>query len=555
MKYIYEYIAIGAIALGWSLTSMAQAPSDAYRNIQEGVVGTARTKAMGGAAGALGADAGAVYINPAGAGLFTRTTLGLGMDLGRGNTSLASKDMTITRSLAVAGLNNVSYFSRGYAIPVPGSNYLRVSYGFATGQEYNYKRDYEMGVNNPRFSLTDLMVAKANSIGLGFDSYRTTKTQDPFLTGVNPLVAMGVSGEIVALGKKVDPTTDKEYTFFEAPFYSKEHGPMPLRSNHLNVSERGSRYYTDFNLAFNLNDTYFFGTALRIGSMSYSRNSALKEDFIDPAEWDDPINSHLNYATSLDVSSTSIAANLGFMMAIGDYGRIGISYLTPQYAQYKELYSGAVKSRLNSVKEVDKRDFTFESGEYRSDYGMITPGKLTVSAMAFLSKYGMVTYDFQYRNLGASKLLLGNSAMVNGATDYIKQDYGSELSHRVGLEVRPLNWLSLRAGYAHIGSPLKTEQFKHEPEDGLDYEYPASGMIADFTLPRSYQAITGGLGFSIGRSTTIDLAYVHEIRKEKVYPFSGWTDPRDPENSFIAVKGGDLKETRGSLVANLTIRF
>nr|WP_311520534.1 hypothetical protein [uncultured Porphyromonas sp.] len=554
MKYTYRfYLLLLATTLIGTSNLWGQASSDAYRNVQNGVTGTARTKAIGGAAGAIGADAGAVYTNPAGLALLSRSTFGIGMDFGKDNSSVTTGDQTIGRTLGLSALNNISYFSRGYHIPTNGDNYLKLNYGISYGREYNYKRDYEMNSFAPRFSITDLISGKANYLGLGKEAYIRTKTYDPFQSNVNPMVALALNGDIIEFAEVKDNATGNIISQgYNTKFNDKETLiPWKIRSSNLNVSERGHRNYTDFNLGMNLNDRYFFGAALRLGTMTYSRASMLREDFDDRK---DNNNSYLEYGTSLDVTGSSIALNLGFLMAIGDYGRIGISYLTPQYAQYKELYSGTVASWHNGIKNPKNRYYTFPTDEYRSEYGMITPGKLTISAMAFLSKYGMVSYDFQYRNLGHSKILL-SGAGVSGVSDFIKEDYGAELTHRVGLEVRPINWLSLRTGYAYTGNPLKSEPLKKEAEGGLDYEYPASGMIADFILPRSYQAITGGIGFNIGRSTTLDLAYVHEIRKEKAYPFTGWTDPKDPEKSFIAVKGGDLKETRGSFVANLTFRF
>lgn len=554
MKYTFKFYSLLLASMLIGATNLwGQASSDAYRNVQNRVTGTARTKAIGGAAGAIGADAGAVYINPAGIALFTRSAFGFGADFGKNNTSVATNGQTIGRLLGFSALNNISYFTRGYSIPTDDANSLRMNYGISYGQEYNFKRDYEMNSLNPRFSITDRMSSKANYLGLGKDAYLRTKNYDPFQSNVDPMIALALNGDIIEFAEVKDNATGKVLKQgYNSKFNDKETlKSWKIRSSNLNVSERGHRNYTDFNLGFNLNDSYFFGAALRLGTMTYSRSSMIREDFDDT---NDKNNSYLEYGTSLDVTGSSLALNLGFLMAIGDYGRIGVSYLTPQYAQYKELYSGSVASWHNGVKKLSERYYTFPTDEYRNEYAMITPGELTVSAMAFLSRYGMVSYDFQYRNLGHSKILL-KGAGVSGVSDFIKEDYGAELTHRVGLEIRPIKNISLRAGYAYTGNPLKAEPLKKEADDGLDYEYPNSGMIADFVLPRSYQAITGGLGFSLGRSTTLDLAYVHEIRKEKAYPFTGWTDPREKETSFIAVKGGNLKETRGSFVANLTFRF
>ena len=137
MKTIYKYTFLVTVALMGVTSSWAQAPSDAYRNIQEGITGTARTKAMGGAVGAIGADAGAAYVNPAGAALFSRTTIGIGLDVGKGSITIGD----IRRELTLGGLNNVSYFGRSIGIPVSSNNSLRFNFGFNVGQEYNYNRE------------------------------------------------------------------------------------------------------------------------------------------------------------------------------------------------------------------------------------------------------------------------------------------------------------------------------------------------------------------------------------------------------------------------------
>lgn len=572
MNYTYKNILLGLVIVSCFLDSSAQAPSDAYQSVQEGIIGTARTKSLGGASGAIGVDPGAVYINPAGLGLLSRSTFGIGFDAGKGSSSVATKDVNITRTLGLSDLNNISYFSRGFMIPTTSSNYLRINYGFSFGQEYNYKRDYEMQNAHPASSIATLLASKANQIldftdqvnntltTIGEESrkYKRTETYDPFESNVDPFVALGLNSLVVNFRnndeQKGDESTDWQY---ETSFFSGDNRiPLELNGNILNVSERGKKNYTDFNIAFNLNDRYYFGGALRLGTMNYSRASMLREDFIDPKEWKVDQTSYLEYGSTLDITGASVSLNLGFLMALGDYGRIGITYLTPQYSQYKKLYSASIRNFNNNIVDEHNKSSTisFETGEYRIDYGVVTPGKLTLSAMAFLSKYGMISYDFQYRNLGHSKVLINNDRF-RGVSNYIKDNYGAELTHRVGLEVRPINWVVLRAGYAYTGNPLKTDPLKKEAAGGLNYEYPANGMVADFVLPRSYQAITGGVGFSLGRSTTIDLAYVHEIRKEKAYPFTGWTGPDRLKAKPIAVRGGNLKETRGSFVANLTFRF
>lgn len=540
------------------LSASAQAPADAYRNVQQGIYGTARAQSLGGAVGAIGADPTAVSVNPAGSSLYNRSVFTIGFDFGQGKSSVdwINQDLhqSVTRELGMSSLSNFSYFSPGYTFRVGNNNALKLNWGISTGRDYNYKRDYEMLTGVTNFSITDYMSTLANDAGLGSESYLRDENYDPFLRPVNALVALGLNGDIIEEEIIKDNTGTILSHGYMTKFYEEDQSGtlhlMPIRGTNLNVSERGNRNITDINLSLGYNDTYLFGLSLRVGSHTFSRSTMYREDFndIEGAQ-----NSFLEYGSNLSVSGSSFGLNIGFLAAIGDYGRIGISYLTPQYANYNELFSASTYNRLNTVLDPKDREYKFNTGEYRSEYSMILPGQLTISAMAFLSRYGMVSYDFQYRDLGTSKIMHANTMEKSGVSDFIREDYGAELTHKVGVEIRPISWISVRAGYQHSGNPLKAAQLKQEPEGGLTYDATTGGMISDFVLPREYQAITAGLGFSVGRNVAIDLAYVNESRSQKVYPYTGYVGVNPEE--FVAVRGGDIKDVRNSFVGTLTFRF
>ena len=63
-----------AISVAVSVSVFAQNEIDALRYSQNDVLGTARYSAMGGAFGALGGDMAAMSVNPAGIGVFTKST-------------------------------------------------------------------------------------------------------------------------------------------------------------------------------------------------------------------------------------------------------------------------------------------------------------------------------------------------------------------------------------------------------------------------------------------------------------------------------------------------
>lgn len=541
------------------LAVRAQSPADAYRNVQQGIYGTAKAQALGGAVGAIGADPTAVSVNPAGSSLYNRAVFTIGFDIGQKESTVdwINQDLqqSVSRKLSLSRLGDISYFSSGHTFNVGNNNTLKLNWGVTNRHDLSYKRDYEMLTGATNFSITDYISTLANDAGLPSDRYIRTDNYDPFTRPVNALVALGLNGDIITEEKITDNATGKVISHsYMTQFYERDDAgnifPMPIRATNLNVSEHGYRNVSDFNLSLGYNHTYLFGVSLRVASHTFRRSSLYREDFDDVKGTQ---NSFMEYGSNLNVSGNSLGLNIGFLAAIGDYGRVGISYLTPQYAHYEELYSASTYNRLNTVIDPSNREYIFNTGEYRSEYSMLLPGQLTISAMAFLSRFGMISYDFQYRNLGNSAIMHAKTLDKSGVSDFIKEDYGKELTHKVGLEVRPVRWLSLRAGYQHSGNPLKATQLKQEPEGGLAYDATSGGLISDFILPRAYQAITAGVGFSIGRSIAIDMAYVNESRTQKVYPYTGYVGINPDE--FVVVKGGNLKEVRNSFVGTFTIRF
>ncbi|MDN4754598.1 hypothetical protein QYZ87_08720 [Porphyromonadaceae bacterium W3.11] len=547
MKKIYTVL--GLLLMGASfLSAYAQAPTDAYRNIKTGTQGSARSQALGGAMGAVGADASASYINPAGAGLFQRNTLSLGFDLGKWNTTTEGMGGKTDADKFLGNFNHVSYFFPGSLIKLSGLNYIKINGGISYEKEYNYNRSYGLLSGPMPGGITDLMVFRAINRGVPAGDYLRDKEYDPFINPVDPIVAMGMNGAFII----EVPYNDLKSTEFKSNLFVKDGNNniqylLPISSD-LNVTEKGGRNSTDLTMAVNLNDMYFFGASLRFGTSTYSRYSMYREDF--------ETDSYLEYGNMLSTNGTSFGLNLGAMVALGDYARLGISYLTPQYAKYDESYRATTRL-LNMDLPEDKRQIDFDTEDYRSSYGMLMPGKLTVSAMAFLGRYGFISYDYQYRNLGSSKLLLPDSFDETFESQFIKEDYGSESTHRVGLEVRPLGWMTIRGGYSFTSNPMKVADLKQDPiKEDLYYNVPSSGMIADFTLPRSFSTYSVGLGFNLTRDLAIDMAYVHSKREQAVYPFSGYSFTAQDGNPYeLSVRGGKLSEVRNSFVTSLVFRF
>lgn len=545
---------------------MGQAPSDAYRNSQSELNGTARAQALSGAIGAVGADPSAVSINPSGVALFSRNNLSASFELGKGMAKsewINGKDAFNTNDKwNIGSLNNFNItrtiISRSVYSP------LNLNFGFTINKDYDYRREYGLITSNPKFGLTDYMAFEASRIGAPWKTKQITPVidiaRDARFIEAFTNDAANVPGGQERRYRSQFSGIDRDGSFVTF---------TPLASN-LNVQESGYRYSYEFNLGAGYSDIVYFGAGFIIGSQYSSRVATYHEDFFDNFN-NQTYESNLNYETGLRTKGEIIGMNLGVLVALSDYGRIGISYLTPQYANYREVYWASANGHNAAFQ--GKENVSAKTDDLESSYSALIPGRLNVSALAFLGRFGFLSYDYQYRNLGSAKLYYPEKMEELSESAFIKEDLGREHTHRVGLEVRPIDRLSIRAGYSYTGNPMKAEQLRAEPEQGLTYSYVPSGYITDFVLPRSYQTATAGLGFQLTHNMAIDMAYVYGWRKEQVYPFSGsrgelivdeegYIDENGKpqhrdiyDNVHMEVKGGTLETSKHKFVATLSLRF
>ncbi len=535
--------------------AQAQSPSDGYRNSLEGIHGTARARAMSDAVGALGADPTAIWINPAGSVLYYQGAFSLGLDGGFGSNSVDFRNKEVaknhTSTYGFSDFNHLAYIGSGVEF---SDQPLRINWGLIYNKDYNHKRNYTLLMPLPASSITDYLTIKAMQSGQPFDRYMHTDTYDPRLQPLNQSIVLGlnaglIEGNIAGQPKKFyRPNTwvwEKEAEQSDQIFL------LPQVSQ-LTVKEAGGKNSLDLNLGIGYDDRYFFGATLRSTGSTYRRHSEYSEDFFFK-------NKHkqnrqgITYDNNLNVTGRTIGLNLGALFAIGDYGRVGISYLLPQYARYTETYSASASYYNDLLEEPKDKTFVYDTGgDFTSDYEMWLPGKLTLSGMVFLDQYGMITYDLTYRNLGSAKYMLPGENSHDALEDVTRlnnQYFGPQLRHSIALELKPLDWLTLRSGYSYTGSGIKDRAIKPGSGNTIQSEYSASGMILDYTLARNYQTASAGVGVRVG-SLTVDLAYVYSIRKEGVYPY-----PALPDTKLPSVTGGAMREVRHSLATTVTLSF
>ena len=543
----------------------AQAPTDAYRNSMRETYGTARAQGMSNAVGALGADPTAVSVNPAGIGLYRSSEVTFGFNVGHVKSSTNWQDKEgADMSKWVGNLDHLS-------IILPISNpYLvtsdwRVVMGASMSSLYDYDRDYEMRSVAPEYSLSEYIANKATLFGAPYKTLGDMASSPYFL------------GTMAFKGGFIEWKPNHEDIYVPGTFAAKnpliqdtkkkyeEGNRLYLKpdAGRLNVSEKGSRKMYDFTIGGSWADKVYFGATLRTTSSTYARSSMYREDFHYTYKPKYNVEDQVYYTelgNRLTVSGGTVGATFGLMAAVGDFGRVGISYNTPQSGRYNEVFSTTTQwynnNRTNDKEELEPL-YTNGTDDMTNTYDLMLPGDLTASAMVFLGGYGMVTYDFNWRDLGSARLQGGD---FRDANQFLKEDYGSQMTHRVGLEIRPVSGFYLRAGYSYSDGGLKSEGIRPQEGNVMAYDYIASGAITDAVLRDSYQSISAGVGCRLFGRTTLDLAYVRGKASERVFPFPGAGEVKDQSSGQVVApgissEGAAMSTVTNRMVASLTFRF
>lgn len=542
----------------------AQAPTDVYRNSMREIHGTARAQAMSNAVGALGADPTAVSVNPAGIGLYRSSEVTFGFNVGHVKSSTNWRDKEGADMSKWVG--NLDHLSIIFPVTNPylASSDWRVVLGASMSSLYDYDRDYEMRSVAPEYSLSEYIANKATLSG-AHDNTLANLSGSPYFLGT-----MAYNGGFI------EPKPGYDDIYVPATFALNNPLIQDIKEKYeevnrlylkpdagrLNVSEKGSRKMYDLTIGGSWADRIYFGATLRTTSSAYARSSMYREDFHYTYRPKYNVEDQVYYTelgNSLTVAGGTVGASFGLMAAVGDLGRIGISYNTPQFGRYNEIFYTTTQwynnNRTNSKDELEPL-YTNGTDDMTNTYNLVLPGDLTASAMVFLGGYGMVTYDFNWRNLGSARL---QGDDFRDANQFTKDDYGSQMTHRVGLEIRPVSGFYLRAGYSYSDGGLKSEGIRPQEGNVMAYDYIASGAITDAVMRDSYQSITAGVGCRLFGRTTLDLAYVRGKASERVFPFPGTGEVMDQSGQVVAPgissEGADMSTVTDRMVASLTFRF
>lgn len=480
--------------------------------------GTARSTAMAGAFTSLGADLSAMAINPAGLGMYRSSEMGLTLGM---NFSSSKFEMPYgDRSRNNFALNNL-----GTAFNLHTSSGRLTSFTFGLGYTKLADYNYRLSARTPNSvaSIADmfeqLMTSVHNAGMIGDNVYSTS---DQYIWG----------GILAYKNYLIDPDPEDPKSYITtsiAPNASVEH-----------LSQVDSRGHAgEFNISggFNMGNSVYFGFSLGIVEMqhdkrvfygeSYTNNGLLLDadgKVVGLLENSIPASEvpliYTDYIQRVKADGAGVNFKAGVIVRPMAGLRIGLAVHTPTAMVINRTYQGQMFVKAFDIpndKYLESDQRVQYTDELRSRCEYYTPTRLLLGASYTFGQMAILAVDYERTWYNGMRLDMNAGHVAkNGYKEAVKANFKGANTLRVGLEVRPLPTLALRAGYTAIGSMMRDRD-----------------AIFDNPLESNTSTASVGVGFNFGRCA-LDLTYLYQNTALSTYDLFYY---QNASGSFTSASG------------------
>ncbi len=437
------FFIIGMV-IGLPFLIQAQNAVDALRYSQMYFGSTARSNALGGAMGALGADFGALSINPASVAVYRKSEFTLSPLLGFNQTASIPSDGS-------------SYTDFQYDFRLANGGLVGV---FPTGNESGWiSTNIGIGYNvlNQFDQRTSVRILDANSSLL-----------DDFVYDANQNNWAYLWNEVALLSDVI--FFDSNAGVYSHDFINSEYGQSIRRT----ITEKGSNGEYVFSLGANYNNELFLGANLGIQSLRYESTLIHNESNI-------PDNyfglSQFTHTEEIDTRGTGVNLKVGAIYTPVYWIRLGASVHSPVFYSLRESYSGIMAASSDSLGDLSGSN----SGQF--DYEVITPPRLILSTAFVLGRNALVSFDYEMVNYSFARLR-SDTYMFDIENEGIQAMYRNTRNLRLGAEYR-ISAVSLRGGAFYYESPFAEGEI-NAGSDMLGYSFGFGINNSSYFLDFSY---------------------------------------------------------------------
>ena len=492
-------------------TLMAQDMFEATNFATKDLNGTARYVGMGGALGALGGEISVMSSNPAGTGLFRKSDAAFTVGGVFGSKGVLGHDAS-RLSLDNAGIL--------VSLPTDEGSVKYVNFGVNYVKNKNFLFNQDTQIQNLTVGGINLSQTYqiANLANTSYDNdYWGGALADMGAASYDEngnLTKYGLIGENYLF----DPNTGQDvfdgFTGFGAD-----------KAN-MRKATYGGITQADVNLSLNVLDKYFFGASVGLYDINYNRESFYEELMSIPGG-----SAYYDFNNWYKTTGDGVDLKLGFICRPIDDSpfRFGIHVHTPTWYRMEDV-NGSVL-HINDVYVTEKFYDPYS-------YDLRTPWKFGGSLGYTIDNYFAIGAEYEYQDLSSMHYSEDGyqTNYFRTQNDLIGKYLKGQSTFKVGMEVKPTNEFSIRAGYNYVSAPMKSDAFKV-----LAYDSPFTET--DFTNWKATNRFTFGLGYRY-KGGYIDLTYQYSGQKGDFYAFDD-----------IDLKPTEIENNRSQIMCTVGFRF
>jgi long-subunit fatty acid transport protein len=423
-----------AKSIGLILTAtiaIGQNELDVLRYTDTDFFGSARTEAMAGSFGALGADFSAMQINPAGMGRFSSSHFAFSLSNISTRATGTYNDQELLHTTNTTKVNTIGkVFTGDVSRENNGKVFRQFSLGYTRLRNFEMERRYEGQNFN---SLIEVFAAEGDGIPMeNFEIF----DERPFSTG------LGLDAGVI----EFDPIS---VTYLPILTDGDMYHERSIRTEggigewHLGISE-------------NYLNKLYYGVSLGIRRVRYKEFVRHRETLLEP---EDVTLRYFDYFNDLEAVGRGWNIKAGFIYLPHESLRFGLAYESPTQLRFEEKFSADMIGYHTFGTVEIPEDFK-PRGSF--DYRMRTPMKVRGSGAFIFENRGAVNIDLEFLDYGRGKLRPAANAFM-GSYDFafenedIRAVLRPTLNLRVGGELKITQEIFIRGGLALLPQPFNKD--------------------------------------------------------------------------------------------------
>ena len=480
-----------------ALATVPAAAQETYENAKiswSDLNGTARYVGMGGAMDALGADISTIGTNPAGIGLFRKSSASLSAGM------VSQQD---AENFAGGHTTNISFDQIGivYAGRNSSSGFLNFAFNYHKSRNFNYI-----------LSATD----RLSNASQNKQSYLKIKDDLVYEDKFNPN-----SNEVYIQGNQLD------VLYAENLLWGGNDGWSYCDADAYRMDRRHWGYVGDydFNISGNINNRVYLGLTVGVHDVHYKHLS----EYVETYNYMRPV----QVRDERRITGTGADLKAGIIFRPVEYSpfRIGLAVTTPTWYDLTTSNNTYLVCLDHAASTGDEYDFK-----------LYTPWKFNLSMGTTVGDYLALGASYEYTDYGS----LDTRYKTDVQYDYWYDDYNSRSKSdddmnrhtsenlkgvstlKLGAEFKAAPEVAVRFGYNYVSPIYKKDAYK----DGtLPCEGSYYSSATDYTNWDATHRITCGLGIQID-NVNLSAAYQYSAQNGYFAPFNSYSSWRSQDDEL-----------------------